>query len=475
MSMVVDPPKGRRLSAVSTRRRRMFSHGAVAYFVAAVDFMTIMSAWTVGAFVYDYITLGFWWEPEKSVGVGLWTSVIFVLAMSCFHGYRYEELRSIRRQSFLIALLTPSILAFLLAVIFFLKLGHDFSRGAMLHMAVLSTALLIGTRVIWHRRLSGALSDSWVRPRNAFFICPDTIPVERLNQITGSSTVRAAQLAWVSNDPNCLSDLYERLSKLSDGKGTDEIVILWQDAPPDRLDELLIQLRRLPLPVKVILDQFTNSIVSCQSYNIGGVPAFQVQSDPLSAVERLAKRCFDVAFASLALIALAPMMIIVAIAIRLDSKGPVFFLQRRRGYANRPFQIVKFRSMTVMEDGDDVRQATRSDPRVTRVGAFIRAFSIDELPQFLNVLRGEMSVVGPRPHAVAHDDAYDHTILEYAARRHVKPGVTGWAQVNGFRGETPQIESMEQRVIHDLWYIDNWSLWLDLKIVIRTMFSLRGH
>ncbi|PZO72916.1 MAG: polyprenyl glycosylphosphotransferase, partial [Mesorhizobium amorphae] len=140
----------------------------------------------------------------------------------------------------------------------------------------------------------------------------------------------------------------------------------------------------------------------------------------------------------------------------------------------KPYRILKFRSMSVMEDGDEVRQATRADKRVTRVGAFIRSTSIDELPQFWNVLHGEMSVVGPRPHAVAHDDVYDTLIVEYAARRHMKPGLTGWAQVKGCRGETPTVEAMQQRVTHDLWYIDNWSLWLDVKIVLRTVLALRG-
>jgi exopolysaccharide biosynthesis polyprenyl glycosylphosphotransferase len=200
-----------------------------------------------------------------------------------------------------------------------------------------------------------------------------------------------------------------------------------------------------------------------------------VQSSPLSVVERAAKRTFDVLFALTALVLLSPILLIVAVAIKLDSHGPVLFLQRRRGHANRPFRIVKFRSMSVLEDGAEIRQATAVDPRVTRVGAFIRTFSIDELPQFLNVLKGDMSVVGPRPHAIAHDDLYDRLIAEYASRRYVKPGVTGWAQIHGHRGETLTVEAMEQRVQYDRWYIDNWSLWLDLKIAIRTVFALRGY
>ncbi|WP_296433111.1 sugar transferase, partial [Rhizobium sp. UBA1881] len=139
------------------------------------------------------------------------------------------------------------------------------------------------------------------------------------------------------------------------------------------------------------------------------------------------------------------------------------------------FRILKFRSMSVMEDSGVIRQATRNDARVTRVGAFIRSTSIDELPQFWNVLRGEMSVVGPRPHALAHDDLYGTLIAQYASRRHVKPGLTGWAQINGHRGETPTVDRMADRVRHDIWYINNWSLWLDLRIVVMTAIGLRDR
>jgi exopolysaccharide biosynthesis polyprenyl glycosylphosphotransferase len=170
-----------------------------------------------------------------------------------------------------------------------------------------------------------------------------------------------------------------------------------------------------------------------------------------------------------------PICLVIAIAIKLDSSGPVFFVQSRKGYSGRPFRILKFRSMTVLEDEGDIRQATRNDPRVTRVGAFIRSASLDELPQFWNVLRGEMSVVGPRPHAMAHDDLYGTLIAQYASRRHVKPGLTGWAQINGHRGETPTVDKMADRVRHDIWYINNWSLWLDLRIIFSTVLSMRDR
>ena len=180
------------------------------------------------------------------------------------------------------------------------------------------------------------------------------------------------------------------------------------------------------------------------------------------------KRALDVAVAGAALVISAPLLILTMLAIKLDTPGPVLFRQTRRGFNGRNFKILKLRTMSVLEDGETIAQATRRDPRVTRVGAWLRRTSIDELPQLWNVLRGEMSVVGPRPHAVAHDSIYDAVIDKYAFRHHVKPGLTGWAQVNGHRGETPRVAMMAARVEHDLWYVDNWSFLLDLRILLMT-------
>jgi undecaprenyl-phosphate galactose phosphotransferase/putative colanic acid biosynthesis UDP-glucose lipid carrier transferase len=189
-------------------------------------------------------------------------------------------------------------------------------------------------------------------------------------------------------------------------------------------------------------------------------------------MEKASKRALDIVGASIALLLLAPMMAAAAIAIKLDSPGPVLFRQRRNGFNTKAFVIFKFRSMKVMEDGANVIQARRSDPRITTVGRLLRQTSIDELPQLLNVLKGDMSLIGPRPHALAHDNHYSEIVAEYAFRHHVKPGITGWAQVNGYRGETAKVEQMRQRVAHDLWYINNWSLMLDLTIIARTCFEL---
>jgi len=162
------------------------------------------------------------------------------------------------------------------------------------------------------------------------------------------------------------------------------------------------------------------------------------------------------------------MFFIVALAIKLDSPGPVLFMQTRHGFNGKRFKILKFRTMTVLEDGATIPQAVRGDSRVTRIGLWLRKTSIDEIPQFFNVLKGDMSIVGPRPHAVAHDSYYAELISRYAFRHHVKPGITGWAQVHGCRGETRTVHSMKERVDHDIWYVGNWSLLLDLYIILRT-------
>jgi putative colanic acid biosysnthesis UDP-glucose lipid carrier transferase len=191
-----------------------------------------------------------------------------------------------------------------------------------------------------------------------------------------------------------------------------------------------------------------------------------------TAFERVVKRAVDVVVSVTVIAFFWPLFMIAAIAIMLDSPGPIIFRQRRGGLNGKEFVIFKFRTMTVLEDGPVVTQVRQDDLRVTRIGKLLRRSSIDELPQLFNVLRGDMSLVGPRPHALAHDDKYRVHITGYADRYHVIPGLTGWAQVNGLRGETASFEQMAERVKFDLWYISNWSLGLDLNILLRTGFIL---
>ena len=188
----------------------------------------------------------------------------------------------------------------------------------------------------------------------------------------------------------------------------------------------------------------------------------------------MSKRVFDLLSASAALVLLSPLLLAIVALIKFDSPGPIFFIQRRRGFNLEEFPIWKFRTMTALDDGDVVRQATQNDMRVTRIGRLLRKYSLDELPQLFNVVRGEMSLVGPRPHAVAHDRFFEKRIARYPRRLNMKPGITGWAQVNGFRGATETDDAMSRRVEHDLYYIDNWSVSFDFYIVLLTVVSRKA-
>jgi putative colanic acid biosynthesis UDP-glucose lipid carrier transferase len=202
---------------------------------------------------------------------------------------------------------------------------------------------------------------------------------------------------------------------------------------------------------------------------MNGVPVVGLCETPFTGTNRLVKRISDLVLSILILMLIAPLLIIIAIGVRLSSPGPAIFRQRRNGLDGEEIIVYKFRSMRAQDNGSVVQQAIKGDPRVTPFGAFIRRTSLDELPQFVNVLQGRMSIVGPRPHAVAHNEQYRQIIKAYMVRHKVKPGITGWAQVNGQRGETDTVEKMQARVEYDLEYLRNWSLGLDLQIIVRTI------
>lgn len=222
-------------------------------------------------------------------------------------------------------------------------------------------------------------------------------------------------------------------------------------------------------------DIYSLLLVNHSVREIAGLPVLTLSETPLTGTRLLLKAIEDVLLSGLVLLLVSPLLLIIALAIKLDSPGPVFFRQARKGWSGKTFHIWKFRSMHVHQpDNGIVKQATRDDPRITRVGGFLRKTSLDELPQLINVLRGEMSLVGPRPHAVQHDMEYSQRINSYFARHNIKPGITGLAQVRGLRGETATIEQMQQRVEADIEYINNWSLWLDFTILLRTLGALTG-
>ncbi|MBB1606421.1 MULTISPECIES: undecaprenyl-phosphate glucose phosphotransferase [unclassified Pseudomonas] len=238
-----------------------------------------------------------------------------------------------------------------------------------------------------------------------------------------------------------------------------------------RIKWLAEQLSDTTASVYIVPDVFIFELLHSRSQNINGVPTISIFDSPMTGANSVIKRLEDIILSLLILSLIAIPMLLIAIAVKLSSPGPVFFRQKRYGIDGRPIEVWKFRSMCVMENDTNVVQATRNDNRITKVGAILRRTSLDELPQFINVLLGDMSIVGPRPHAVAHNEQYRGQISSYMLRHKVKPGITGWAQVNGWRGETDTLDKMQKRVEHDLAYIHNWSLWWDLKIVFLTVFK----
>jgi putative colanic acid biosynthesis UDP-glucose lipid carrier transferase len=256
--------------------------------------------------------------------------------------------------------------------------------------------------------------------------------------------------------------------------GIDVVYITLPMASQPRILRLLDALHDTTTSIYFVPDIFVFDLIQARIDTISGLPVVSVCETPFAGLDGAVKRASDIILAAVILVLTAPLMLAIAAAVKLTSPGPVLFRQRRYGLDGRQIVVYKFRTMTVTEDGADIRQATRGDPRATAIGAILRRFSLDELPQFINVLQGRMSVVGPRPHAVAHNELYRKRIKGYMLRHKVKPGITGWAQVNGLRGETDTLDKMERRIAYDLEYLRNWSLRLDLSIVLRTVAVVLG-
>jgi putative colanic acid biosynthesis UDP-glucose lipid carrier transferase len=276
------------------------------------------------------------------------------------------------------------------------------------------------------------------------------------------------------SDPTELGNI-EHLSSLIDQYDISMIYVVTPLKSTKILEDIYTNTLDKHVSIHWIPDIFSLRLVNHSVKEISGIPVITLSETPLIGVRMLQKAIEDRLLSFLILLAIFPILLAVAIAVKLDSPGPVFFRQNRAGWSGKSFKIWKFRSMYVhQEEHGKLKQAQKNDSRITRVGAFIRKTSLDELPQIFNVLSGDMSLVGPRPHAIQHDKEYSERIYDYFARHHIKPGITGLAQVRGFRGETVEINQMIQRVESDIEYINNWSVWFDITIIFRTVFAITG-
>jgi undecaprenyl-phosphate galactose phosphotransferase/putative colanic acid biosynthesis UDP-glucose lipid carrier transferase len=446
-----------------------------------MDAALIICASLIAEAFYQISVSGYVGEIDVALGIGVTDSLIFVFLVRSLGLYRLPVLLAPARH--LARAVTASIIVLLslTAILFLLKVGSAFSRGSMLIFALVEIPLLVTNRFVAERLVKSLITSGAISGRRAVLI-GEAGELGRLGSAhllhyfglkeVGRVTVAASSDRHMLQEKD-LADI-EHAINIARERKAEELVLAMCWGSTSLLENVSDRLRISPLPVRLLPDHVIRSVLGRRTASAAVSPTLSVelQRAPLTRFERLSKRLLDILVSALAILALSPLLVLVAVAIKIDSPGPVIFRQRRNGFNQLPFVIFKFRSMSVLEDGPVVTQAQRDDPRVTRVGRLLRRSSIDELPQLFNVLFGDMSLVGPRPHAMAHDDTYGAMIAKYAFRHHVKPGITGWAQVNGLRGETSRVEQMKKRVDYDLWYINNWSFRLDLQILLRTCFEV---
>ncbi|MBY0612797.1 MAG: undecaprenyl-phosphate glucose phosphotransferase [Beijerinckiaceae bacterium] len=294
-------------------------------------------------------------------------------------------------------------------------------------------------------------------------------------EIVGVATLSTGATLASDESEKQIADDLERATATARTLDLDDVFVLAPWSDHHLISRCVDSFLKLPAAIHLGPERIFDRFEDMRLAKIGPISSLNLVRRPLSISEQIMKRLLDLSLASVALIAFAPVFVVLAIAIKMESRGPVLFKQRRFGFNQKPFNIYKFRSMRTLDDGAVVHQARKNDSRVTRVGYWLRRLSLDELPQLWNVMLGQMSLVGPRPHALAHDREFERKISLYARRHNVKPGITGWAQVNGFRGETSTDDKMKSRVEHDLYYIDNWSIWLDLRILALTVISSKAR
>lgn len=449
-------------------------------FVLVIDLAVVAAAYAASGFAYgSFAGIRPSWRGGD-YGLELLGATAIVGGLLCASlyrndFYRFQELANPLPRLLRMARLWVFAFLGLMLAVFSLKVGDTLSRGAVLTFGVVGGAAVIGARLALAPLLRALVERGMIARRRVV--------------VVGT----AEELVHLPGDDEIADFGYQRLASFVLDEGSDEwseaqdrpvisdviraaramradgifVAVPWSEL--HRIRTIRAMLNPLPIAVQLLPDAVVVRVRRYRAVETGFARTFELQREPLTASERIVKRGFDLVFATVALVISSPVLLATVVAIKLDSPGPVIFRQRRRGFGGETFTIFKFRSMTVLEDGDRVRQATKDDDRVTRVGRVLRKTSLDELPQIVNVLLGHMSLVGPRPHALAHDDSYGRLLSDYAYRHHVKPGITGWAQVNGLRGETSTLDLMSERVKFDLWYINHWSAWLDLWILFRTV------
>jgi Undecaprenyl-phosphate glucose phosphotransferase len=460
------------------RSAASFSTEVVPYILPALDTFIILLSCLAGGIGY-HLFIGDPFEVLPLCAVGSLASLIYILRMNGSGYYELQESAKprVELREILVCWFTTGLLLTLIA--FLLKISAAYSRGAFIMFFTFVPMALLAARKATKAALAQAISRGTIGRHDTVLI-GDLSEIAALGRgnllaLCGVSKVRRFALSQADDESGRSSKDVQAINAAANFVRHHNcrqvlIALPWSDA--GRIEFVRDQIKSLPVAVRLVPDKSIRALSDLTWSARKSAPTIELQRAPLSVAQRLVKRVMDVVGASLVLLFFLPIMALAAVAIKLDSPGPVIFRQIRKGFNGKRFVILKFRTMIVQENGSNVVQATREDSRVTTIGRLLRSSSIDELPQLWNVLKGDMSLIGPRPHALAHDNYFETLLGDYAFRHHVKPGITGWAQCNGARGATPTIEHIAKRVKLDLWYINNWSLWLDLLILIKTIFEV---
>ncbi|WP_024512604.1 undecaprenyl-phosphate glucose phosphotransferase [Bradyrhizobium sp. ARR65] len=468
---------GTELSASLGKRRLT----VVLISAAAIEFLFVAIAAYFAAVLYHRVILLYWPESAKYIPEAL---LIATLNLLVSIGHRqYSRIQTQPRHVFLWNGVSGVFLVFFffLSIVFVLKHSEEYSRATVMVQAATVCLAVLCTRTIWFSLLQRAIASGVVDARRVILIGEPShcSHFAARAMATGIRTIRSfnfpetpthCSIRARAGAIRALSDSRQLVADCRPLRADDIIILISQQDVSSAL-ALAGALSDLPVDVHVVPVGSLELMAMSRITQFGNMVTMRILQCPLTPFNRAVKRAFDVAGAIIGLIFLSPLFVIVSLAIKLDSRGPVLFRQTRHGYNNEPIRVLKFRTMTVMEDGDNFKPVTRHDPRVTRLGRLLRRTNIDELPQLVNVLAGDMSIVGPRPHATSQNETFAELISSFSRRHNVKPGITGWAQVKGYRGDTDTLEKMQRRVEHDLYYIDHWSFLFDLRIILLTAFS----
>ncbi len=406
-----------------------------------------------------------------------WAIVLFLLVAEIKGLYNSWRLDLLRHEIKHVLWVWFAVACALIILAFLTKTSAIFSRLVIMSWMLLTPLLLVSLRIAV-RMVLRSLRERGRNTRTLAFAGAGSL-AQRMSGMVEAAPWLGLRVVGVYDDcepdgrsPGGLS-LKGKLSNLVEDSRNCKIDYVYITLPMQdekSISQLITSLADTTASVYIVPDFFVFDLLQARWLSMNGIPIVGVFESPFFGVDGLLKRVEDLVLGSLILLLIAPLMLLIALGVKLTSPGPVIFKQRRYGLNGEVIDVWKFRSMSVCENGEHVLQARKNDARVTRFGAFLRCTSLDELPQFINVLQGGMSIVGPRPHAVSHNEQYRRLIYGYMLRHKVKPGITGWAQINGWRGETDTLEKMQKRVDFDLTYVRNWSLWLDIVIVIRTIF-----